>query len=241
MEWSQAVSRYRRPIERSVSEHKSQVDRFPEEFHFHKGQNLRKENSYQGTCRGFFRADNSLIINLRRLTHASFSSFIIRFITPRNGLHCERFASRRQDPQSQWDRPQNQGRAASTASKKVCTTSAYVHAVINAECRLRFRYFCIFCKMDFLSADDFLDHLEMHPNGSFVLVKRDLPQPTPAPSEPPESEEAEEEHSPILPEALRDQIKVRAGVAQLLEWILSRFRFRLSQSARTRTTTKITK
>lgn len=64
--------------------------------------------------------------------------------------------------------------------------------------------------MDFLSADDFLDHLEMHPNGSFVLVKRDLLQPTPAPSEPPESEEAEEEHSPILPEALRDQIKVSA-------------------------------
>lgn len=95
--------------------------------------------------------------------------------------------------------------------------------------------------MDFLSADDFLDHLEMHPNGSFVLVKRDLPQPTPAPSEPLESEEAEEEQSPILPEALRDQIKVRAGVRQLLEWILSRFRFRLSLSARTRTITKIIK
>lgn len=28
--------------------------------------------------------------------------------------------------------------------------------------------------MDFTSADVFLDHLEMHPNGSFVLVKRDL-------------------------------------------------------------------
>jgi hypothetical protein len=29
--------------------------------------------------------------------------------------------------------------------------------------------------LDFKSADDFLDHLERHPNGSFVLVKRDLP------------------------------------------------------------------
>lgn len=87
----------------------------------------------------------------------------------------------------------------------------------NSRCRLRFRYFCIFCKMDFLSADEFLDHLEMHPNGSFVLVKRDLLQPTPAPSEPPESEEAEEEHSPILPEALRDQIKVRLSDCQLLK------------------------
>lgn len=75
--------------------------------------------------------------------------------------------------------------------------------------------------MDFLSADDFLDHLEMHPNGSFVLVKRDLLQPTPAPSEPPESEEAEEEHSPILPEALRDQIKVGAGKPQQQEQNLS--------------------
>lgn len=61
--------------------------------------------------------------------------------------------------------------------------------------------------MDFLAADEFLDHLEMHPNGSFVLVKRDLPQPTPAPSEPLESEEPLE-HSPIIPENLRNQIKV---------------------------------
>ncbi|XP_070491660.1 myoneurin-like [Chironomus tepperi] len=43
------------------------------------------------------------------------------------------------------------------------------------------RYFCIFCKMDFTNADHFLDHLELHQNGTFVLVKRDLisipPQP----------------------------------------------------------------
>lgn len=31
--------------------------------------------------------------------------------------------------------------------------------------------------MDFTLADDFLEHLELHPNGSFVLVKRDLPLP----------------------------------------------------------------
>lgn len=31
--------------------------------------------------------------------------------------------------------------------------------------------------MDFSIADEFLDHIEMHPNGSFVLVKRDLPSP----------------------------------------------------------------
>lgn len=37
------------------------------------------------------------------------------------------------------------------------------------------RYFCIFCKLDFSSADDFLEHLELHPNGSFVLVKREMP------------------------------------------------------------------
>lgn len=64
--------------------------------------------------------------------------------------------------------------------------------------------------MDFVAADDFLDHLEMHPNGSFVLVKRDLPQPTPAPSEPLESEEPLRDDSPHdLPEILRNQIKVR--------------------------------
>jgi hypothetical protein len=28
--------------------------------------------------------------------------------------------------------------------------------------------------MDFIAADTFLDHLELHPNGSFVLVKREL-------------------------------------------------------------------
>lgn len=61
--------------------------------------------------------------------------------------------------------------------------------------------------MDFISAEEFLDHLERHPNGAFVLVKRDLPQPTPAPSETQESEEPSE-HSPILPETLRNQIKV---------------------------------
>lgn len=60
--------------------------------------------------------------------------------------------------------------------------------------------------MDFLAADEFLDHLEMHPNGSFVLVKRDPAQPTPAPSEP--SEEPTSPHSPILPEMLGNQIKV---------------------------------
>ncbi|CRK93087.1 CLUMA_CG006572, isoform A [Clunio marinus] len=69
------------------------------------------------------------------------------------------------------------------------------------------RYFCIFCKMDFLVADDFLDHLELHPNGSFVLVKRDLPQPTPVSSEPLESEEPST-NSPILPEMLQNQIKI---------------------------------
>lgn len=66
--------------------------------------------------------------------------------------------------------------------------------------------------MDFLSADEFLDHLEMHPNGSFVLVKRDTPSP-PAPSQPAETLEPEEPSadSPILPEILGNQIKVRCG------------------------------
>lgn len=81
--------------------------------------------------------------------------------------------------------------------------------------------------MDFLSADDFLDHLvisvrfrvrsrslinrqlqEMHPNGSFVLVKRDSPQPTPATPEPIEPEEELTKISPILPETLQNQIKI---------------------------------
>lgn len=62
--------------------------------------------------------------------------------------------------------------------------------------------------MDFLAADEFLDHLEMHPNGSFVLVKRDPVQPTtPAPSDPLESVELPT-HSPLLPEMLGNQIKV---------------------------------
>lgn len=89
-----------------------------------------------------------------------------------------------------------------------------------------FRYFCIFCKMDFLSADDFLEHLELHPNGrwifridnvililtlhsiractsSFVLVKRDFPPPPVS-----ESVESEEPSSPILPEIIQNQIKI---------------------------------
>lgn len=67
--------------------------------------------------------------------------------------------------------------------------------------------------MDFLSAEDFLDHLELHPNGSFVLVKRDQP-PQPvvvALPEPPEPEEPPS-HSPIiLPEMLQNQIKVSSA------------------------------
>lgn len=43
--------------------------------------------------------------------------------------------------------------------------------------------------MDFTLADDFIEHLELHPNGSFVLVKRDLPPPPqislPPPPQPP--------------------------------------------------------
>lgn len=59
--------------------------------------------------------------------------------------------------------------------------------------------------MDFLAADEFLDHLEMHPNGSFVLVKRDSVQSMPAEVQ---SEEPST-HSPILPDLLGNQIKVR--------------------------------
>lgn len=62
--------------------------------------------------------------------------------------------------------------------------------------------------MDFLIADEFLDHLERHPNGSFVLVKRDSPQPAPAPSDPFEPEESSAPNSPILPETLNNQIKI---------------------------------
>ena len=61
--------------------------------------------------------------------------------------------------------------------------------------------------MDFTVAEDFLDHLEMHPNGSFVLVKRDLPQPSPESPEPIVSEKPSST-SPTLPEMLRDPIKV---------------------------------
>lgn len=62
--------------------------------------------------------------------------------------------------------------------------------------------------MDFTVAEDFLDHLEMHPNGSFVLVKRDdLPQPTPESPEPIVSEKPTST-SPTLPEMLIDPIKV---------------------------------
>lgn len=60
--------------------------------------------------------------------------------------------------------------------------------------------------MDFTVAEDFLEHLEMHPNGSFVLVKRDLPQPAPASPEPIVAEEPPA--SPSLPEMLRNQIKI---------------------------------
>jgi hypothetical protein len=68
--------------------------------------------------------------------------------------------------------------------------------------------------MDFLSADEFLDHLEMHPNGSFVLVKRDIPSPPVSIQEPTETIETEEPStdSPILPEILGNQIKVSSRV-----------------------------
>lgn len=39
--------------------------------------------------------------------------------------------------------------------------------------------------MDFTLADDFLEHLELHPNGSFVLVKRDSLHPPPINLPPP--------------------------------------------------------
>lgn len=84
---TQFSRQYRRPIERSISEHKPDHHRFTEEFY--KGhQNLRIENinSYHQGIYVFFRADNGVIINLSRLTHVSFSSFIIRFITLRNEL-----------------------------------------------------------------------------------------------------------------------------------------------------------
>lgn len=63
--------------------------------------------------------------------------------------------------------------------------------------------------MDFLSAEVFLDHLETHPNGSFVLVKRDSPPPQQAPVVPLEPpEESSAPNSPILPEMLSNQIKI---------------------------------
>lgn len=62
--------------------------------------------------------------------------------------------------------------------------------------------------MDFTVAEDFLDHLEMHPNGSFVLVKRDLPEP-PTESPEPDFESEKQPTSPSLPEVLlREPIKV---------------------------------
>lgn len=67
--------------------------------------------------------------------------------------------------------------------------------------------------MDFTVAEDFLDHLEMHSNGSFVLVKRDLPQPTSPSPEPIESEKPST--SPSLPEMLRNQIKVYSNIMKL--------------------------
>lgn len=82
MEWSSQLltrQQHRKPTERTISVHKLEDHRLPEDFQFYKGQNLRKENSYhqnQGTY-VFFRtdnSDNSLITNLRLLTHVSFSS-----------------------------------------------------------------------------------------------------------------------------------------------------------------------
>lgn len=94
---------------------------------------------------------------------------------------------------------------------------------------LQRRYFCIFCKMDFSNAEDFIGHLEsLHPNGSFVLVKRDFDAITPPllpqhndndkssiassvekseRSQPPE--ESSRSITPIiLPEAIQNQIKI---------------------------------
>lgn len=91
------------------------------------------------------------------------------------------------------------------------------------------RYFCIFCKMDFSNAEDFIGHLEsLHPNGSFVLVKRDFDAITPpllpqhndndkssiaSSVEKSEQSQTPEESSRsitpiILPEAIQNQIKI---------------------------------
>lgn len=79
--------------------------------------------------------------------------------------------------------------------------------------------------MDFTVAEDFLEHLEIeHPNGSFVLVKRDLPQPAPASPEPIVAEKPPA--SPSLPEMLRNQIKVKIFVKMNSE-LMCQWRFQI--------------
>lgn len=59
--------------------------------------------------------------------------------------------------------------------------------------------------MDFVIAEEFLDHLEaLHPQGSFVLVKRDAPQTIVLNS--PEHEEPS--NNMLLPDLLENQIKI---------------------------------
>lgn len=69
--------------------------------------------------------------------------------------------------------------------------------------------------MDFVIAEDFIEHLEeLHPNGSFVLVKRDPPfennTTSSSPSPPPvQSDELSKRDSPaFLPEAVQNRIKI---------------------------------
>lgn len=196
-------------MDRSIGEHKHEDHRFPEDLLFYKGQNLRKENinSYhQGTY--VSRAD-SLIINLSRLTHASFSS--LSSDSSHFEMDCDRakdlrVVNKTLETNGTCHKIKQEMQQPPPPRRFVILNSYKVIVLLMVLQSTSFRYFCIFCKMDFLAADDFLDHLELHPNGSFVLVKRDLP-PAPVLSEPPECEEPLS-NSPISPEMLSNQIKV---------------------------------
>lgn len=56
--------------------------------------------------------------------------------------------------------------------------------------------------MDFTLADDFLEHLELHPNGSFVLVKKDLPSQLSLPISPHQQQQQQPPPAPPSPKII---------------------------------------
>lgn len=114
--------------------------------------------------------DSALSI-ISRFTHVSFFLVCSRAFLVKNNFLSFRFVAFSKSPRvdgsastqkwyCEWQRPyaSHQRRNASAAAETVCPTCYHMNVsweIFSWFCR----YFCIFCKMDFGLADDFLTHL----------------------------------------------------------------------------------